>query len=151
MAGPPPLAGRIGVLVCDDSDALRVLLRVLLGVDPQLDAVGEARNGQEAIDRARELQPDVILLDLSMPVLTGLAALPAIKAAAPNAQVIAFTGLAGPVVEEAVRSAGADRFLEKGALPQTIIGAIKDVYASGLRLTRGKGVEVESAGGERSG
>jgi NarL family two-component system response regulator LiaR len=120
----------IGVLICDDSDALRLLLQVVVGLDPDLGVAGEARNGQEAIAEAARLQPDVILLDLSMPVLTGLDALPAIKAAAPNAHVIAFTGLSASVAEAAVLRAGADSFLEKGALPETIAEVIKQAYAA---------------------
>jgi DNA-binding NarL/FixJ family response regulator len=125
---PPP--DRIRVLVCDDSDALRVLLLDMLSFEPHLDASGEARNGQEAINEARTLQPDVILLDLSMPIMTGLAALPAIKQAAPNAKIIAFTALSGSVIEKAVLKAGADRFLEKGAAPHLIIEAIEGAYAA---------------------
>jgi DNA-binding NarL/FixJ family response regulator len=122
----------IGVLICDDSDGLRLLLQVVVGLDPDLGVAGEARNGQEAITEAARLQPDVILLDLSMPVLTGLDALPAIKAAAPSAHIIAFTGLSAAVVEETVLRAGADSFLEKGAPPEAIAEAIKQAYAAGL-------------------
>jgi NarL family two-component system response regulator LiaR len=139
---------RIGVLICDDADSLLLLLRVVVGLDPGLHVAGEARNGQEAILEAARLQPDVILLDLSMPVLTGLDALPAIKAAAPGAHVIAFTGLSASVVEAAVRRAGADSFLEKGALPDVIAEAIKQAFAAG-RNGDGKrpslaGVELQS-------
>jgi DNA-binding NarL/FixJ family response regulator len=128
---PSPKTDTIDVLICDDSDALRLLLRVVVGLDPDLGVAGEARNGREAIAEAARLQPDVILLDLSMPVLTGLDALPAIKAAAPSAHIIAFTGLSASVVEEAVLRAGADSLLEKGALPDEIAEAIKHAYAAG--------------------
>jgi len=124
-------AYEIGVLICDDSDSLRLLLRVALGLDAGLHVAGEARNGQDAIAEAARLQPDVILLDLSMPVLTGLDALPAIKAAAPSAHIIAFTGFSASVVEEAVRRAGADSFLEKGARPDVVAAAIKQAFAAG--------------------
>jgi DNA-binding NarL/FixJ family response regulator len=91
---------------------------------------GEARNGEEAIVEAKRLQPDVILLDLAMPVLTGLAALPAIKAAAPGAHVVALTGLSADVVEEVVLRAGADSFLEKGAHPDLIAETIRHAFAA---------------------
>jgi NarL family two-component system response regulator LiaR len=126
-----PSTYKIGVLICDDADSLRQLLRIVVGLDPGLHVAGEARNGQEAIAEAARLQPDVILLDLSMPVLAGLDALPAIKAAAPGAHVIAFTGLSASVAEEAVRRAGADSFLEKGARPDAIAEAIKHAFAAG--------------------
>ena len=117
---------RIRVLVCDDTDALRVLLCDLISSEAHLHAAGEARNGQDAIDQASRLQPDVILLDLSMPILNGLAAISAIKRAAPSAKIVVLTALSGSVIEKSVRKAGADSFLVKNALPQTIIDAITD-------------------------
>jgi DNA-binding NarL/FixJ family response regulator len=114
----------IGVLICDDVEALRFLVRCIVGLYPQLRVVGEASNGREAIAMARELQPDVILLDLSMPVCTGLEALPEIRVVAPAAAVVAFSGLDESIVGEAAREAGATRFLQKGAGPDEILTAI---------------------------
>lgn len=125
MSSSPATTGTIGVLICDDSDPVRLLLSIMLDRDPDLRVAGEARNGQEAIKEAARLQPEVIILDLSMPVLTGLDALPEIKAAAKDARVIAFTGLSGSVVKKAVMAAGADYFLEKGAHPDLIVDTIK--------------------------
>jgi DNA-binding NarL/FixJ family response regulator len=126
----PGAGAAIGVLICDDVVELRRLIRIVVELDPSLDVVGEAQNGEQAILQAERLQPDVVLLDLSMPVLSGLEALPAIRAAAPKARIIAFTGLSSPVLEHAVLEAGAHRFLPKGASPDAITDAIKDVYAS---------------------
>jgi len=124
-----PAHDTIGVLICDDVDELRQLVRVLIELDPELRVAGEARDGVEAIARAEHLQPDVILLDLSMPILTGLDALPCITAAAPAARVIAFTALSDTVVEAAVLAAGAHSFLEKGTPPDAITAAIKAAFA----------------------
>jgi DNA-binding NarL/FixJ family response regulator len=135
-----PDGDTIDVLICDDADGLRRLLRLVVGLDPDIRVAGEARNGQEAITQAEELQPDVILLDLSMPVLTGLEALPRIKQVAPAAQVIAFTGLSGSIVEAVVLRAGADLFLEKGAPPDAIVIAIKEAHAAGRDREEGKGL-----------
>lgn len=120
----------IGVLICDDVVELRRLVRVVVELDPSLDVVGEAQNGEQAILQAKRLQPDVILLDLSMPVLSGLEALPAIRAAAPKARIIAFTGLSSPTLEHTLLESGAHSFLAKGASPDAITDAIKDVHAS---------------------
>jgi DNA-binding NarL/FixJ family response regulator len=127
MSRSPALSSPIDVLICDDSEPLRVLLSITLGDDPDLRVAGEARNGREAIDEAKKLQPDVVLLDLSMPVMTGLDALPAIKLAAPDARIIAFTGLSGSVVKEALMAAGVEDFVEKGAHPDVIVATIKRV------------------------
>jgi DNA-binding NarL/FixJ family response regulator len=129
---PAAAAGdTIGVLICDDVDAIRRLLVIVVELDPGLRVAGVAPDGRAAINQAEQLQPDVILLDLSMPALTGFEALPAIKAAAPAARIIAFSGFASSIVERAVLDAGADGFLEKGASAWEIITAIKDAYAAG--------------------
>ena len=118
------------MLICDDADAVRRLLRLIIELDPDLRVVGEARDGREAIIESTRLEPDVVLLDLSMPGLSGLEALPMIKASAPAARVIVFTGLSGSFIEKEVIDAGADRFLQKGALPTAITSAVKEVYAT---------------------
>jgi DNA-binding NarL/FixJ family response regulator len=124
----PPENGSIRVLICDDVQAMRLLLTVIVDLDANLRVVGEARDGNEAVSQAERLQPDVILLDLSMPVRTGLDALPEIRAVAPGAAVIAFSGLDESVVGEAVREAGATCFLQKGADPDAIIAAIEHAH-----------------------
>jgi DNA-binding NarL/FixJ family response regulator len=132
MPNPDPRAvDSIGVLICDDSDALRLLLGVAVELDGKLHVAGEARNGQEAIDQAGLVQPDVILLDISMPLLTGLDALPRIRSVAPAARVIVLTGLSSSIVKAACLDAGAHGFLEKGSKPDTITETIKDAYAAG--------------------
>src|ERR1035437_7243847 len=92
-------AGKIGVMICDDVDAIRLLLRIVIEETPNLYLAAEATNGDEAVAEAVRTQPDVILLDISMPVRSGLDALPDIKLAAPKAVVIVFSGLADSVVE----------------------------------------------------
>ena len=119
----------IGVLICDDVDAMRRLLRVVVSLSPRLRVVGEAGDGKEAVVQAERTQPDVVLLDLSMPVQTGLDALPDIRAAAPAAEVIVLSGLSGSIVEKESLEAGASRFLEKGVDPKAIVAAIEDVCA----------------------
>jgi NarL family two-component system response regulator LiaR len=127
----PGVGRAIGVLVCDDVDALRRLIRVVIELDSSLAVVGEAEDGRQAILQAERLQPDVVLLDLSMPVLNGIEALPAIREVAPDAQIIAFTGLSSPALEQLVLDGGAHSFLPKGASPDAITDAIKDAYAAG--------------------
>jgi DNA-binding NarL/FixJ family response regulator len=120
----------ITVLVCDDSRPMRVLVRTILEKTPGLACAGEARDGVEAVTEARRLQPDVILLDLSMPVRTGLDALPDLRNAVPGAKVLVFTGLIGPLVEDAVLAAGADGFIGKHSSPDDIVEAILTAHTS---------------------
>lgn len=80
-----------GVLVVDDEPGHRAICRLALEVDDTLACVGEAHNGRVAIERARELQPDLVVLDLRMPVLDGLASLPEIRRVAPLAGVVVWT------------------------------------------------------------
>jgi DNA-binding NarL/FixJ family response regulator len=121
----------IGVLICDDVEAMRILLRVTVELSPNLRVAGEASNGNEAVSQAQQLQPDVILLDLAMPIRTGLDALPEIRIVAPGAKVIAFSGLDESVVGETARAAGAAHFLQKGADPDAIITAIENAHGNG--------------------
>jgi len=122
----------IGVLICDDVDAMRMLLRVVIELRPGLEVVGEARDGDEAIAEAKRLQPDVVLLDLSMPGRTGFDALPEIRQVAPKAQVIVLSGFVASTSAPAVLKLGAALFIEKGANPEVIVAAIEEVAARGL-------------------
>jgi two-component system invasion response regulator UvrY len=104
----------------------------VIGLRPGLRVVGEARDGSEAISEARRLQPDVILLDLSMPLRTGFEALPEILQAAPNARVIVLSGFLAATIETDVIALGAALFVEKGAHPDAINDAIESVGARKL-------------------
>jgi DNA-binding NarL/FixJ family response regulator len=121
------LDGSIGVLICDDVESMRVLLGVIVELRPGLRVVGEAEDGEQAIAEARRLQPDVILLDLSMPRRTGLDALPEIKRVAPDAKVIVVSGFVSSMLAADVLARGADRYIEKGVDPDTIAATIEEV------------------------
>lgn len=129
--------GSVGVLICDDDEDVRMLLRITIGRNEDmegarsLEVIGEAQDGNEAVSEAKRLQPDVILLDLSMPHRTGLEALPEIKEVAPTARIIVFSGFDPAMMAAEVLSRGADRYLEKGALPSEIAAAIQEVAALG--------------------
>ena len=120
-----------GVLICDDNDAMRMLLGVLVDASPKLRVVGEASNGNDAVAQATRLQPNVILLDLAMPVRSGLDALPELRDVAPDARVIVYSGFAGGIVADDVLALGATGYLEKGAHPDTIVATIERALATG--------------------
>lgn len=101
------------VLLADDVPAIRALLRHTL--QDTFDVIGEAADGGEAITLAVALHPDVVLLDLNMPGQDGLQAIAAIRAQAPDTQIVVLTGLESAVVERQARELGATDFLEKSA------------------------------------
>jgi DNA-binding NarL/FixJ family response regulator len=116
-----------GVLIADDQALVRVGLRKLLESEPDMTVVGEAGDGEQAVDGARRLRPDVILMDIRMPVLDGIEATRRITGASPDARVIILTtfGL-DAYVYESLR-AGASGFMLKDAPPEEITAAVRIV------------------------
>ena len=110
----PDAAGSIAVLICDDNIQIRAILTELIVLKPGLRVAGHASDGNEVIEQATLLQPDVIILDLAMPNKSGLDALPELAVVAPGAKTIVVSAYAAPsIVEEAMRR-GAVRYIEKG-------------------------------------
>lgn len=97
----------IRVLLVDDTEDLRALVRLTLELDGRFDVVGEAVDGIDGIEQAERLQPDVVLLDRTMPRMTGLEALPEITRVAPRASTIVYTAESDEQVHQAAVSAGA--------------------------------------------
>ncbi len=117
----------IRVLIADDHAVVRQGLRALLAIDPGLELVGEAADGVEAVDQARALQPDVILLDLLMPRQDGIAAIRAIKQERPDARILVLTSFAEEEKAFPAIKAGALGYLLKDVLPQELLQAIHSV------------------------
>jgi len=108
------LMDQIGVFLCDDVPELRALLRYTFEDDPDLEVVGEAGDAVTGVELITALKPDVVLLDLSMPGLDGLEAIPLIRERSPGSGIIVFSGFAAERMSEAALKQGADRYLEKG-------------------------------------
>ena len=102
------------VLLVDDNDDLRRLLRIQLERTGRYEIVGEAADGHEAVRLATELQPRIVLLDLSMPVMDGLQALPLILDAVPEVRVVVLSGFDHGTMSVRALAAGAARYVEKG-------------------------------------
>ena len=121
------MAQPIRVLIADDSVRARNGLRALLTTWPELEVVGEVANGQEAVRLVAERRPDVVLMDLQMPVMDGLQATRLIKTAWPAVSVVVLTSHADQ--QAAARAAGADTFVIKGSAPERLVSALGVIIA----------------------
>lgn len=137
MTSPSP-DNAIDVVVCDDVSEMRKLLRFALESDPCMRVVGEADNGRDGARVIADLQPDVVLLDLSMPDMDGLETIPEINSAAPDTGIIIFSGFAAERMEEPALESGADLYIEKGSPLDDIIEAVRGV-ADARRRNHGGG------------
>lgn len=123
----------VRVLLVDDQDMVRAGFRLLLDAETDVDVVGEARDGRQAVDEARRLRPDVVLMDIQMPGMDGIEATRELTAAEDTARVVMLTTFErDDYIFEALRS-GASGFLLKNAPPEDLIDAIR-VVASGDAL-----------------
>jgi DNA-binding NarL/FixJ family response regulator len=112
---------RFRVVVADDFADMRHLVKVTLERSGRFEVVAEAENGVEAIDKARELRPDVVVLDLSMPVLSGMEALPEIRDASPDTKIVVLSGFDRSRMEPEALAGGAVGYLEKGLRPTQLV------------------------------
>ena len=117
----------ISVVVCDDVPGMRRLARIVLEEEGDVSVIGEAADGREAIQEIRRLQPDVVVLDLSMPEMDGLEAIPAIHAVAPAAKIVVFSGFEEAKLADAALSRSASRYVRKGAPLAELRQAVRSV------------------------
>jgi DNA-binding NarL/FixJ family response regulator len=117
----------VRVLIVDDHDSLRDLFDICLSLEEDFEVVGLAADGQAAVEMAAALQPDAIILDWELPILSGLQALPQISEAAPRASVVVFSATADAATAALALARGATRFLVKDAndVPD-VIAALRD-------------------------
>ncbi len=120
--------GCIRVLVVDDHAIVRKGLRAVLELIPDIELVGEAGDGPQALKLNEQLQPDVILMDLMMPGMDGIACIQAIKARSPQAQILVLTNFAGEDMVFPAIKAGAMGYHLKDSSPEALVEAIRQVH-----------------------
>lgn len=124
------VARPIRVLLADDTASVRMLLRGTLEASRDFEVVGEAGDGAQAVEMAAALQPDMVLLDLAMPVLGGMEAIPQIRSRAPGARVVVVSGYAPDRMGSQAVAVGATAFLEKQQRPRELLASLLHTWKS---------------------
>jgi DNA-binding NarL/FixJ family response regulator len=118
------------VLLVDDNPTVRSLVRKLFELEPDFEISGEAENGREAVDQAENLKPDLIIMDFSMPVMSGLDAAVLLRKLLPNTRIILFTVHDGNEVERLASAAGIHALVLKNEAVSKLILRARAVLAS---------------------
>lgn len=119
---------KIRLLIVDDHPLIRQGLRMVLSTEPWLEIVGEAGDGREAIEAARQVEPDVILMDLNMPRMDGIAAINKIKPELPQTQILVLTSFSEKGHVFPAIKAGASGYVLKDIPTEELLEAIRDVH-----------------------
>ncbi|MRJ77131.1 PAS domain S-box protein [Aeromicrobium sp. SMF47] len=116
------------VVVVDDAPEVRALVRTHLRLSGAFEVVGEGADGADAIELVHQFRPDLLVMDMSMPDLDGIDALPGVLAVSPTTRVVVFTGFEGEGLAELARSMGASAFLEKSVSLDVLVDRLRDVH-----------------------
>lgn len=150
------------ILIADDHPAIRKVLRALIESHGEWQVCGEASNGFEAMAKAAELKPDLIILDLAMPVVDGIRAAREISSALPGLPILMHTMHGSPAVNLEAKKAGVTRVVSKGESGENLIGAIEELLKArqsraagaadsiGLGADAGAGTESKTAETEKT-
>ena len=125
---------RIRVLTVDDHPLLREGISTLINSQPDMCIVGEASSGTEALERFRQLRPDITLMDVRLPDKNGIDALVSIRSEFPNARVIMLTTSEGDVEIQRALAAGAQGYILKSMPPKDLVEAVRTVHAGRKRI-----------------
>jgi DNA-binding NarL/FixJ family response regulator len=126
--------GTIRILVADDHPMLREGVRAVVETQPDLAIVAEAETGETAITLFEHYRPDIVLMDLQMPGMGGVAAIKALRASYPNARIVVLTTYAGDAQAMEALRAGAAGYLLKSAMRKELLDTVRSVHAGGRHL-----------------
>lgn len=129
------MSSPISIIIVDDHPVVREGLRALFSTEASIDIIGEASNGQHAVQLIRDLQPDLILLDLMMKPMGGIEVIQQVKAFSPNARILALTSFADDDSVFAAIKAGALGYQLKDSPPNELVRAIHEVYQGNPSLS----------------
>ncbi|MCW2928110.1 MAG: response regulator receiver protein [Thermoleophilia bacterium] len=115
----------ITVVTVDDTDAIRTLLKLVIELEPDMAVVGQASDGRRGVEMVAEHAPDVVLLDIAMPEMDGITALPLIREASPASRVVMLSGFGTDEIRRRCRDLGAVSFLDKGIIATSIVAEIR--------------------------
>jgi DNA-binding NarL/FixJ family response regulator len=123
----------IRIVLADDHEVVRQGVRRFLETQPSLEICAEAANGQEAVEKTLSLKPDIVILDLSMPVMNGVEATRQIRRLLPSAKIIVFSMHDFAQLADTVKQAGADAYVSKSTRVDKLYEAIRNVLEEGGR------------------
>ncbi|GMK38920.1 DNA-binding response regulator [Paenibacillus sp. CCS19] len=126
----------IKVLLADDQELILESLRIVLSMEEDLEIVGVSKNGEEAVRHCEQFQPDIVLMDINMPVMDGVAATAQIKERMPVTKVIILTSYREVDYVLAALSHGAEGYLLKAIHPRELAAGIRVVHAGGTLITQ---------------
>jgi DNA-binding NarL/FixJ family response regulator len=138
----------VRILAVDDHPLLREGIAALIRNEPDMELVAEAANGREAIEQFRKVQPDVTLMDVQMPDMSGIDALIAIREEAPKAKVIVLTTYGGDALAMRAMKAGAQAYVLKGSVRKDLLETIRAVNRGQKRIHPDVAVELAQHSGE---
>jgi two-component system response regulator NreC len=142
---------KLNVFLTDDHAVLRQGVRMLIDSEPDMHVVGESGNGRGLVDRLREAQPDVVVLDISLPDINGIRVAAEVRAAFPHMKIVALTRHAEKAYVQQMLQAGATGYVLKQTAADVLIAAIRAVAGGDTYLDRAvAGKLIESFGGARA-